>query len=164
MLRVIRLVLSLWVLVAIQTTLVPHIGFLDARPDLPFLLVLLTALREGPAGGALAGFIAGLFVDANSPGRLGVGSLLGALIAFAVGTLGDRLVRTSWMTRAVVALVAVLFRDLIIVLATSPDDLGHLLLRGIVPGAFYTAAVAAPVMAVLERAVGWTEETGRGRR
>ena len=163
MLRVLRLLLTFWVLVALQTTVVPRIGFLDARPDLPFILVILTALREGAAGGALAGFVAGLFVDLNSPGSLGVTSLLNALIGFAVGSVTDRLIRTSLMTRFAVVLAAVFARDLVLVLATAPDEFGRLIWSGIIPGALYTAVLAGPLMAVMEWAVGWGREPGRGR-
>ncbi|MGQ0723140.1 MAG: rod shape-determining protein MreD [Candidatus Eiseniibacteriota bacterium] len=163
MLRVLRLLLALWLLVVLQTTIVPHIRVLDARPDLPLLLILLTALHEGPAGGALAGFVGGLFVDLSSPGALGLTSLIDALVAFGIGSLGGRLVRGSLTTRIVVALVATLVRDLALVLAGAPDELVRALFRAIIPGAIYTALVAVPVMALLEKVVGWGEESWRGR-
>jgi len=153
----------MWGLVILQTTLVPPLRIAGVGPDLPLLLVLLIALQEGAAGGALAGFLAGLFVDLNAPQMLGLTSLVNSLVGFAVGTLGDHLVRNSAPTRLVVALVAVLARDLGLVIATEPGDLGHLLLRSVLPGAIYTAAIAVPIMIALEKAVG-TQEEPRGRR
>lgn len=164
MLRLIRLAVALWILVVLQTTIVPSVRILDAVPDLPFLLVLLVALQEGGAGGALAGFVAGLFIDLNSPGTLGVSSLVNALSAFVVGSVAHRLVRNSAMTRVLVALLTVLVRDFVLVLVTEPGETGRLLLRGVLPGAGYTALLAVPVMAALERVVGRREEPGRGRR
>lgn len=164
MLRILRLLIAFWILVAVQTALVPAVRILDARPDLPFVLVLLVALREGAAGGALAGFVAGLFVDLNSPHTLGVSSLVNAVLAFAVGSFADRLVRESFATRFGVALVATLLRDALVVLGTEPAELGRALLRSAAPGALYTALLAVPLMALLERAVGWDRESGRGRR
>jgi rod shape-determining protein MreD len=163
MLRVLRLLLALWLLVVLQTTIVPRIGVLDARPDLPLLLVLLTALHEGPAGGALAGFVGGLFVDLSSPGALGLTSLVNALVAFGIGVLAARLVRGSLATRVSVALVATLVRDLVLVSIGAPEELVRALYRSIIPGAIYTALVGAPAMILLERVVGWSEESWRGR-
>jgi rod shape-determining protein MreD len=161
-LGLLRLVLTLWVLVVAQTTVVPAIGILDARPDLPFLLVLLTALHEGAAGGALVAFVAGLFVDVNSPGTLGTTSLFNVLVAFGVGSMADRVVRDSLTARAAVALLATLLRDLLLVVTTG-DEISRMLLRSVLPGALYTALLAAPAMAVLEKMVGWRQESGRGR-
>jgi rod shape-determining protein MreD len=162
-LRLLRIAVTMWILVVLQTTLVPPLRIAGVGPDLPLLLVLLIALQEGAAGGALAGFLAGLFVDLNAPQTLGLTSLVNSLVAFAVGMLGEHLVRNSALTRLAVALVAVLVRDLGLVLATEPGDLGHLLFRSVIPGAVYTAAIAVPVIAGLEKAVGSQEEP-RGRR
>jgi hypothetical protein len=49
------------------------------------------------------------------------------------------------------------------VLIIAPDELGRALLRAIIPGALYTALAAMPLMAMLEKAVGWREESSRGR-
>jgi rod shape-determining protein MreD len=162
-LRLLRIAVTMWALVILQTTVVPPLRIAGVGPDLPLLLVLLIALQEGGAGGALAGFLAGLFVDLSAPQTLGLTSLVNSLVAFAVGTLSDHLVRSSASTRLVVALVAVLARDLGLALATEPGDLGHLMIRSVIPGALYTAAVAVPVIAALEKAVG-TQEEPRGRR
>lgn len=163
MLRLLRIAVTMWLLVVLQTTLVPPLRIAGVGPDLPLLLVLLLALQEGAAGGALAGFLAGLFVDLNAPQALGVTSLVNALVGFGVGLLGEHLVRNSAPTRLVVALAATFVRGLGLVIATEPGDLGHLLFRSVLPGAIYTAVIAVPVIALLEKAVGSQEEP-RGRR
>ena len=163
MIRLLRIAVTMWLLVIVQTTVVPPLRIAGVGPDITLLLVLLIALQEGAAGGALAGFLAGLFVDLNAPQLLGLTSLVNSLVGFAVGMLGDHLVRNSAPTRLVVALAAAFARDLGLVIATEPGDLGHLLLRSVIPGAVYTAALAIPLMALLERAVG-TQEEPRGRR
>lgn len=163
MLRLLRIAVALWVLVVLQTTVVPPLRIAGIGPDLPLLLVLLIALQEGAAGGALAGFLAGLFVDLNAPQALGLTSLVNSLVAFAVGHLGEHLVRSSATTRLAVAFAATFARNLGLALATDPGDLGHLLIRSVLPAALYTAVVAVPVIALLEKAVGRQEEP-RGRR
>ena len=103
--RVLRLLLALYLLIVLQTTLVPAISFGSIRPDLPFLLVLLVALHEGAAGGAIAGFLAGLFVDLESARTLGTASLAGSLVGFATGLVAVHLVRSSFVTRMIVAFI-----------------------------------------------------------
>ena len=167
MVRVLRLIFVLYVSVILQTVLAPTIEIFGVRPDLPFLIVLLVAFHEGAAGGALAGFVAGLFVDLNSTHVLGVSCLSNSVIAFGVGSVADRLVRGSMLARALVALAATVLRDQVLfVFAASGGFTASLrfLFQGALPGGVYTALLAAPVMALAEWVVGWGRETVRGYR
>ena len=163
--RALRILLALWVAVILQSVLAPAIGLGGARPDLTLLVVLLVALREGSAGGALAGFVAGLFVDLNSAQPLGATSLMNGLIGFAVGSFGDRLARDSAVARALVVLVATTFRDAALGVFIGVGGFGggfrHFFTVAL-PGGVYTAILAVPVMAAAERLIGWPRETGRG--
>lgn len=167
MVRVLRLTFALYVAVLLQTVLAPAIEVLGVRPDLPFVIVLLVAFHEGAAGGALAGFVAGLFVDLSSTHVLGVSSLCNSVIAFGVGSIADRLVRGSLLARVLVALVATVVRDqLLFVFAASGGFTASLrfLFQGALPGGIYTALLAAPLMTLAEWLVGWGRETVRGYR
>lgn len=163
--RALRILVALWVAIVLQSVLAPAIGIAGARPDFTLMVVLLVALREGSAGGALAGFIAGLFVDLNSAQPLGATSLVNALIGFGVGSLGDRLVRDSGLARAVVVLIATTFRDMSLGAFSGVGGFGggfrHFFTAAL-PGGLYTAILAAPFMAAAERLIGWPRETGRG--
>jgi len=166
-LRILRILVVLYVAVLLQTTLAPAIQVLGVRPDFPFLVVLLVALREGAAGGALAGFVAGLFVDLGSAQTLGASSLANSIVAFAVGSMSDRLVRGSGVTRTVVAFAAVAVRDqFIAAFALAEGFLDGLRLVGVfsLPGGLYTALFAAGVMWIAERLIGWEKEKMRGVR
>jgi rod shape-determining protein MreD len=165
--RVVRLLVALWLLVVLQTTLVPEISIGSARPDLPFLLVLLVALHEGAAGGALAGFFAGMFVDLESARHLGTSSLATSLVGFATGILSVHLVRNSVATRVIVAFVATVVKGQLVVLVASPADLAggfRHFVQSSLPGGLYTALLAPIVMMALEWIVGWSRESGRGIR
>jgi rod shape-determining protein MreD len=159
--------LALYVAVVLQTVLAPSMQILGIRPDFPFLIVLLVAFHEGAAGGALAGFVCGLFVDLSSTSVLGVSSLASSLIAFGVGTIAHRLVRGSLLARAVVAFAATTLLDQVLFTfgpsAGSGSAIRYFFL-GAIPGGLYTAALAVPVMAAAERLVGWGRETVRGYR
>ena len=167
MLRILRILLVLYVAVVLQTTLAPSIQLLGVRPDFPFLIVLLVALREGAAGGALAGFVAGLFVDLGSAQTIGASSLANSIVGFAVGSMSNRLVRTSGLTRTVVAFAAVALRDQGVVAVRMADGfVDGLRLIGVysLPGGLYSALFAAGVMWICERLIGWEKEKKRGVR
>lgn len=165
--RLLRLLAVFYVLIVAQTTLVGAVSVAGARPDLLMIAVLLIALHEGAAGGAMAGFVAGLFVDLNSVQTLGVTSLANAFVGFAAGSVADRLVRTSWVTRVVLVFAAAVVRDQVVAMLAMGGDFGGSLrffFRSIVVGGLYTALLAPILMAVLERAIGWEREKSRGFR
>jgi rod shape-determining protein MreD len=165
--RVLRLLFALYVTIVLQTLLAPAIEVFGVRPDFPLLVVLLVALWEGPAGGALFGFLAGVFVDVNSAQTLGVTSLANSLLAFGVGSVSDRILRESVWTRVVIALGATVLRDQAVILFSGIDGIGdafRLLLSRAIPGGLYTAALAPLVMHLAERGVRWHREPGRAYR
>jgi rod shape-determining protein MreD len=154
-------------LVLLQTLLSPAIAVGGVRPDLPFLLVLLVAFHEGAAGGAICGFIAGLFVDLNSASGLGVNSLANSLVAFGIGAIADRLIRGSVWTRLITAFVATALRDGIVILLSKPGGLGEVLrlfAGSALPGALYTALLAPLIMAIAAWIAGWSKEARSGAR
>lgn len=167
MIRLLRLLAILYVAVVLQTTLAPAIEILGVRPDFTILLVVLVALYEGAAGGALCGFVAGLFVDVSSAQALGITSLANSVLAFGVGSVADRLVRDSFATRFLVVLVVCSVRDLIVYILLPSVGVGEtfrLLVMEAVPGGLYTALLGPPLMGLSERAIRWGPETSRGFR
>ena len=167
MFRVLRLLVLLYLLIILQTTLAPAIEIGGIRPDFAFLLVLLVALHEGSAGGAIAGFAAGLFIDLNSAQSLGVTSLVNSLVAFGVGSMADRLVRDSLATRVIVSLAATVVRDQLVVFLLLPGGFVaslKLFVLGSLPGGLYTAVFAPPIMAITDRVAAWDREAARGLR
>jgi rod shape-determining protein MreD len=163
--RALRIILALWLAIILESVFAPAIRILGARPDFPLLVVVVVALREGPAGGALAGFVSGLFVDLNSAQPLGATSLMNGLIGFGVGSLGDRIVRDSTLARCIVALLATALRDAALGVFSGVGGFGsawrHFFLAAL-PDGIYTALLAVPVMFAAERVVGWGRESGRG--
>ncbi len=161
MIRVLRFALCLYAAILVQTVVAPNLAIAGVRPDVAFLVVLVAAFYEGGVGGAIAGFVAGLFVGLNSSGTLGVTSLANSLVGFAAGTMAQHLERKSWITRVLVALAATALRDQIEILLQTRGDLGQaarLLLVSSLPGGLYTAVLAPFVMRFTERAVGFTKE------
>ena len=167
MMRLFRLALALYLAVILQTTLAPAVQILGVRPDFLFVLVVLVAFHEGPAGGALCGFVAGLFVDLNSSTALGITSLANSVLAFGIGSVADRLVRSSVGTRFFIALVAVALRDQIVFVllpSVGAAEAFRLFFVSALPGGLYTAILAPLVMGLSERVIHWEPERTRGLR
>jgi rod shape-determining protein MreD len=166
-LRLLRTLLVFYVLIVLQTTLGGAIGVQGIRPDFLLIAVLLIALHEGAAGGAVAGFVAGLFVDLNSVNTLGITSLANGLVGFATGTIADRLVRTSWITRCALAFAATALRDQLVVTFAMSGGVAEAIrffFRSALAAGLYTALVAPLLMALIERTIGWEREAPRGFR
>lgn len=160
--RIVRLVVCLYLALLLQTVVVPKLAIFGVRPDIPFLVVLLIAFYEGGIGGAIAGFLVGLFVGLNSAGTLGVSSLANTVLGYSAGVMAERLERKSWVTRFLVALIATILRDQIEILLQVRGDLPSAtrhLLRSSLPGGLYTAAIAPFVMGVSERVIGLQKES-----
>ena len=79
----------------VQSTLAPVLAIGDVTPDIPFMVVVLLALRRGPELGCLAGFAAGLLQDVASGGLLGAQALTKAAAGFLIGAAGGQLAVTQ---------------------------------------------------------------------
>jgi rod shape-determining protein MreD len=86
-LRLATLVLTVSGGTLVQNTIVPILGVGGVVPDLPFVLVMLLALRRGAEIGCSVGFAVGLAQDAISGGPLGILALSRAVVGFAAGEL-----------------------------------------------------------------------------
>ena len=82
----------------LQSTLVAARGVGGVTPDVPLILTVLIALRNGPESGCLAGFVAGLLQDATGGGLVGVQALTKGLAGFGMGLLVGRF----WVTNPLV--------------------------------------------------------------
>jgi len=77
--------IGILLLVFVQVALVPLIAIGTAIPNLPVILCVMIALREGQMAGLLYGFIAGLLYDFAAFQILGVSALAWMLAAFVAG-------------------------------------------------------------------------------
>jgi rod shape-determining protein MreD len=72
--------------VLLQTALLPLVAFGGFRPDLPLLVVIGFALRDGAATGVRVGFAAGLLTDLLLQGSaVGVSALVFVVVGYLVG-------------------------------------------------------------------------------
>jgi rod shape-determining protein MreD len=104
----------------LQTTLfAPPNGFTlaRARPELMYLITIVIAMLEGPASGAVTGFIAGMGQDFLSTAPKGITALTLTLLGYVIGQLRQYIVTPSPLLPVVLVAagtaVGVVFNELV---------------------------------------------------
>lgn len=90
-----RLSVALFVVVAVQFTLLDSVRLDSAHPDVVFMTAAAAGYVGGPERGAGVGFAAGLLADLLMPTTFGLSALVGCLVGFAAGLVTSGLVRNS---------------------------------------------------------------------
>lgn len=83
--RIISYILLVPILALLQVTIIPIIEIEGFTPDIVLILVIWISLSEGRFVGTIAGFYAGLVLDASSFGLLGVHALSKTIAGFYAG-------------------------------------------------------------------------------
>jgi len=86
-LRTRTLLIVLSVSILLQVVFVQYISAKWFRPDLPLLVILYFSARRGSFYGVIAGFFAGLIIDAFSVGFFGLSCMAYSMAGFLVGKL-----------------------------------------------------------------------------
>jgi rod shape-determining protein MreD len=140
----VRSLLLMYVALALQATLVPHLSIAGIRPDLPLVAVVLLATARGTTAGTACGFFVGLAQDLTNPAFLGLNALTKSLLGFAAGALRVHLDAGSLPMRAAMLFAAVLAHDILYLTLFTRLELSELLLGLLIrslPTALYTALV-----------------------
>jgi rod shape-determining protein MreD len=98
-----RMTVVLFVVLAVQNTLLDSVRVAGAHPDAMLLLPVAAGYMAGPDRGAAFGFAAGLLADLFLPTTFGLSALVGCLLGYGTGLTTRGLVRSSWWLPLVVA-------------------------------------------------------------
>src|SRR6266545_4743224 len=79
----------------LQSTVFAQISLLGARPELMYLLTVLSALLEGPASGSVVGFGSGMAQDFLLNAPKGITALTLTLLGYSMGTVRQYIVTPS---------------------------------------------------------------------
>ena len=101
----VRYSLVVFVVLAVQHTLLDPLRIGGAHPEAMVLLPAAAGYVGGPERGAMVGFFTGLATDLLLPTTFGLSALVGCLLGFVTGLATRGLVRNSWWL-PVVSLVA----------------------------------------------------------
>ncbi len=160
------LLLSAVVLTALllQTTVFADLTLLGARPELMYLLAISFGVLEGPASGAVAGFVGGMAQDFFMNEPKGITALTLTLLGYAVGLVRQYIVSPSPVLPVVLVaagtFLGVLFSRVVAFLLGQLDTSWTFLLRVAALSALYNAILTPLVFPLLRRAA----EGSRSRR
>ncbi len=139
----------------IQLLFLDHIKIMGAKPDLFAILVVFFAIFFGPATGAEAGFVAGLFKDIYSLDIFGVNSVLLSLTGLIVGALSPNIFKESKLTQSLIVFASSMLCMIshyfvsAIILKITYITLPEYLYNLILPSSLYTAALSLLLFPIL---------------
>ncbi len=97
MMNALRAALALITLLVLQTTLIAELPIFGVRADLVLLVAIAGGIIHGRDRGAVIGFIVGFGYDLLvSQTPLGLYALTYCLVGYAVGTVQQTVLRSSW--------------------------------------------------------------------
>lgn len=153
-----RIAFVLAVAAILQVTLFASLDALGGTPDVLLVALVAVALLRGATTGAVAGFGAGLLVDAATLDTLGVSSLLLLFAGYWTGryaeTTGRDRARAPLLAVLVATVLVTLFGYVLHFLLGESVSAHRAFLEALVPSVALNLLVAVPVIALVGRAVG----------
>ena len=150
--------LLLLVAVLLQVSLMPFINIAGGIPDVVVCVVVAIGLLRGPLVGVVAGAAGGFLVELTSPiGTLGVLALLYLVVGWGAGRLCGRDEVRGLLPPVVLCVIAEVVVEVgaafMQLMLSRPLDLGDVV-RTLLASAIMTGLIAAPVVAIVRRALG----------
>jgi rod shape-determining protein MreD len=141
--------------ILLQTTVFSQVRLLGAKPELMYLVVIVLAIIEGPAEGAVVGFAGGMFQDFFLNQPKGITALTLTLLGYTVGLARQYIVSPSpllpTLMVAVGTFAGVLFYETVAFLLGTLDVETVFFFRVAALSAVYTALLTPLVYPVLRR-------------
>ncbi len=137
--RLLRVLVTIAVALALQTTLARFLVHGSIGVDLVLVAVVYLGLTTGPVVGLISGSLAGLAQDALASGVVGIGGLAKTVVGYLTGIIGTTFIMTQTVPRFL------MFFGATVVQAAVTLGLDALLERG---------RPDIPVAAVMAQAIG----------
>jgi rod shape-determining protein MreD len=154
--RVLLLAAAILSALLLQTTIFAEINLLGAKPELMYLITIAFAMLEGPASGAITGFVGGMAQDFLLDAPKGITALTLTLLGYAIGMARQYIVSPSPVLPVVLVALGtfagVLFYGVVSFLLGQLDSTWLYLLRVAVLSAIYNAILTPLVFPIMRRA------------
>lgn len=151
----VALMVVIFVAVELQATVVSDIRVLGGAPDVVVVLVVAIGLLRGPVAGAIAGFAAGLLLDAVALGALGSSSIVLVATGYGAGVFGEQFRRRATfrplLAVAIGTVAASVGQIAIALLLGTETPVARLLVISTIPAAALNVLVAILVFPPLRR-------------
>ena len=130
-----------------HTSVAPALSIGGVAPDIPLILTVLLGLSRGPEVGCLSGFAVGLLQDVAGGGFVGAQAFTKALVGFAAGWMGERLLVSNPLVQVpglvLLTLAEGLGRYWFLQLLHFPAAFGDVMLQVVLPQALYNGFLGA---------------------
>jgi len=113
----------------------------EVYPDLFLVLVVYSALRWGPEGGAFSGFACGIIQDSFSYTYFGLHALAKTVIGFAIGKVRHSFFSNKYLVQATIIITSKIIHDVIfymIYFSRGEESFWRQMIFHTAPSAFYT--------------------------
>jgi rod shape-determining protein MreD len=145
--------------VALQGTVFSAMDFLGTVPALCLMVVVFIAMIRGSAEGAIMGAAMGLVCDIVSSGRVGGNALLFMWIGLGAGYICRTYFQVSKQVALIFAVISIAVYSLLYYifgfLVMGEFNAIYAFWRIILPGLSYSAVLAVPLYALLEKVNIW---------
>lgn len=147
--RRLRVLLLVFSLVILQTTIFTHLHVFGAIPDLLLVATVAVAYNEGPQTGTLFGFFSGLVLDLFLVSPFGLSAISNSVTGWAIGTFQAGMAFQTRRTQVfLAALGGVIGGTVFMVVGGVVGVAGYLSLYSvqvIVAGSIWDAVVSVPI-------------------
>jgi rod shape-determining protein MreD len=154
--RAILLTVVVLTALLLQTTVFPAATLRGARPELMYLLTICFAVLEGPASGAVTGFVGGMAQDLLLNQPKGITALTLTLLGYAIGMLRQYIVSPSPVLPVILVaagtFVGVVFYGVVTFLLGQLDTSWPYVVRVAALSGVYNAILTPLVYPILRRA------------
>ena len=154
--RTILLTVIVLTALLLQTTVFADIRLWGSRPELMYLLTIVFGVLEGPASGAVTGFVGGMAQDFLLNQPKGITALTLTLLGYAIGMFRQYIVSPSPVLPVVLVGLGtfggVLFYGVVSFLLGQLDTGWFYLLRSAALSALYNAVLTPLLFPILRRA------------
>jgi rod shape-determining protein MreD len=154
--RTILLTVIVLTALLLQTTVFADIRLWGSRPELMYLLTIVFGVLEGPASGAVTGFVGGMAQDFLLNQPKGITALTLTLLGYAIGMFRQYIVSPSPILPVVLVGLGtfggVLFYGVVSFLLGQLDTGWFYLLRSAALSALYNAVLTPLLFPILRRA------------
>ncbi len=142
------------VFMIIQPTLLEYIEILGIKPNLFLVYIVIISCRCTKWEGAVTGFFFGLLLDLLTGSSLGLNAVLMLILSVAIADFCEKYIRkNTWLTTAVIVLVATLLYEFLYYIIAFMGDLDLLggIMKVIIPESIYCTAFALPMYYIIPK-------------
>ena len=159
--RVVVLVAVIVTALLLQTTVFPEITLLGVKPELLYLVTVIFAVLQGPAEGAVVGFVGGLAQDFMLNMPKGITALTLTMLGYTVGLARQYITSPSPLLPAILVAVGtaggVAFHQAVAFLLGEEESAFGYVAKVVLLTAVYGAVLTPIFFPVLRRAAAATQ-------